>query len=65
MPKPDGTLYGFERTEIFNAQRRYYRAVDELKMHGKDPRSYPRLEAAERKAFADLLCVQTKYAGCK
>lgn len=62
MPRPDGTLYAWERAEINMAQKSYNRAVDKVKMHPNSARIH---EAAEKKAFAHLLTVTTRYAGCR
>lgn len=62
MPRPDGTLYAFEKARINVAKKLYNEAVDATKMHPNSSRIY---EASEKKAFANLLAVTTKYAGCK
>ena len=62
MPRPDGTLYPWERAELNNARARYDRAVDKLKRH---PESKPIYEALEKEAFADLMIVNARYAGCR
>ena len=31
MPKPDGTMYAWERAELNQAKARYDKAVDEVK----------------------------------
>lgn len=64
MPKPDGTLYPWERAELNGAQRRYESAVNQTKMHAKS--SAPGIyEAAEKRAYAEWMQTLTKYAGCK
>ena len=62
MPKPNGTLYAWERAELNQAQKRYNSAVNHVKMHPNSARIY---EADEKKAFAELMRISTKYAGCK
>lgn len=62
MPKPDGTMYPWERAELNQAKARYDRAVDKVKMHPNSAHIY---ESLEKKAFADLMRISTKYAGCK
>lgn len=64
MPKPDGTMYPWERAELNGAQRRYESAVNKTKMHAKS--SLPGIhEAEEKRAYAELMRVSMKYAGCK
>ncbi len=53
MPKPDGTMYPWERAEWNSARARYH------------PKSTHIYEALEKKAFADLMAVTAKYAGYK
>ena len=62
MPKPDGTMYAWERAELNQAKARYDKAVDVVKQH---PNSAAIYQSLEKKAFADLLRITTKYAGCK
>ena len=62
MPKPDGTMYAWERAELNQAKARYDKAVDCVKRHPNSTRIY---EADEKKAFADLMRITAKYAGCK
>ena len=62
MPKPDGTMYPWERAELHQANVRYHKAVNRVKMHPNSARIY---EADEKKAFADLMRITAKYAGCK
>ncbi len=62
MPKPDGTMYPWERAELNNAQARYEKAVRATKMHLHSARIY---KAAEKKAFADLMAITAKYASCR
>lgn len=62
MPKPDGTMYSWERAELNQARARYETAVDRVKRHSNSARIY---EAQEKKAFADWMRVTAKYAGCK
>ena len=62
MPKSDGTMYPWERAELHQANVRYQNAVNKVKMHPNSARIY---EADEKKAFADLMRITTKYAGCK
>ena len=62
MPKPDGTLYAWERAELNGAKTRYEKAVDRVKRHPNSARIY---EAEEKKAFAELMRITAKYAGCK
>ena len=62
MPKRDGTMYAWERAELNQAKARYDRAVDEVKRH---PNSAPIYQSLEKKAFADLMRITAKYAGCK
>lgn len=64
MPKPDGTLYIWERAELNGARKRYESAVNCCKMHANSS-SIRIYEAAEKKAFADLMRITTKYAGCR
>ena len=60
MPKPDGTLYPWERAEINNARARYNNAVDRVARH---PNSKDVYESLEKKAFADLMITTSRYAG--
>ena len=62
MPKPDGTMYAWERAELNQAKARYDKAVDRVKRHPNSTRIY---EADEKKAFVDLMRITSKYAGCK
>ncbi len=62
MPKPDGTMYPWEKAELHQANVRYHNAVNRVKMHPNSARIY---EADEKKAFADLMRITAKYAGCK
>ena len=62
MPKPDGTMYAWERAELNQAKARYETAVDRVKRHPNSARIY---EADEKKTFADLMRITAKYAGCK
>lgn len=62
MPKPDGTMYPWERSELNQARARYDKAVDRVKRHPNSVRIY---EADEKKSFADLMRITAKYAGCK
>ena len=62
MPRPNGTMYPWERTELHQANVRYHNAVNRVKMHPNSARIY---EADEKKAFADLMRITAKYAGCK
>ena len=62
MPKPDGTMYAWERAELNQAKARYDKAVDRVKRHPNSARIY---EADEKKAFDDLMRITAKYAGCK
>jgi hypothetical protein len=62
MPKPDGTMYAWERAELNGAKVRYDRAVDEVKRHPNSARIY---QSLEKKSFADLMRITAKYAGCK
>ena len=62
MPKPDGTMYSWERAELSQAKVRYEAAVDRVKRHSNSAQIY---EAEEKKAFADLMRITAKYAGCK
>ncbi|MBQ7331537.1 MAG: hypothetical protein IJW94_07100 [Oscillospiraceae bacterium] len=62
MPKSDGTMYPWERAELHQANVRYQNAVNKVKMH---PNSAGINEADEKKAFADLMRITAKYAGCK
>jgi len=64
MPKPDGTLYRWERAELNCAQKRYEDAVHRCKMHAHSS-SIHIYEASEKVAFADLMRITAKYAGCK
>lgn len=64
MPKTDGTMYPWERAELNNARTRYESAVNKCKMHANSG-SIHIYEAAEKKAFADLMQITAKYAGCK
>ncbi len=64
MPRNDGTMYPWERAELHGAQKRYNNAVTQSMMHAND--SNHRIhEAAEKRAFADLMRTVSKYAGCK
>ncbi len=65
MPKPDGTMYPWERAELSNAQAHYNKAVDETRRHSHDPHSAKIYESLEKRAFANLMAVTAKYAGCK
>ncbi len=62
MPRPNGTMYPWERAELHQANVRYHNAVNRVKMHPNSARIY---EADEKKAFADLMRITAKYAGCK
>ena len=62
MPRPNGTMYPWERAELHQANVRYHNAVNRVKMHPNSARIY---EADEKKAFADLMLITAKYAGCK
>lgn len=62
MPKSDGTMYPWERAELHQANVRYQNAVNKVKMHPNSARIY---EADEKKAFAELMRITAKYAGCK
>ena len=62
MPKPDGTLYPWERAELNLSRARYQSAVEQVKHHPNSARIY---EANEKLAFADYLRISSKYAGCK
>ena len=62
MPRPNGTMYPWERAELHQANVRYHNAVNRVKMHPNSVRIY---EADEKKAFADLMRITAKYAGCK
>ena len=62
MPRPNGTMYSWERAELHQANVRYHNAVNRVKMHPNSARIY---EADEKKAFADLMRITAKYAGCK
>lgn len=62
MPKSDGTMYPWERAELHQANVRYQNAVNKVKMHPNSARIY---ESDEKKAFADLMRITAKYAGCK
>ena len=62
MPRPDGTLYAWERAQINSARTSYCKAVDEVKRH---PQSKAVYESLEKKAFAHLLTVTTRYSGCR
>ena len=62
MPRPDGTMYPWERAELHQANVRYHNAVNRVKMHPNSARIY---EADEKKAFADLMRITAKYAGCR
>ena len=62
MPRPNGTMYPWERAELHQANVRYHNAVNRVKMHPNSTRIY---EADEKKAFADLMRITAKYAGCK
>jgi len=62
MPRPDGTMYPWEKAELHQANVRYHNAVNRVKMHPNSARIY---EADEKKAFADLMRITAKYAGCK
>ena len=64
MPKPDGTLYHWEKAEISSAQHRYNQAVNQCKMHANSS-SIRIYEDGEKRAFADLMRICTKYAGCR
>ena len=62
MSRPNGTMYPWERAELHQANVRYHNAVNRVKMHPNSARIY---EADEKKAFADLMRITAKYAGCK
>ena len=62
MPRLNGTMYPWERAELHQANVRYHNAVNRVKMHPNSARIY---EADEKKAFADLMRITAKYAGCK
>ena len=62
MPRPDGTMYPWEKAELHQANVRYHTAVNHVKMHPNSARIY---EADEKKAFADLMRITAKYAGCR
>lgn len=62
MPKPNGTLYAWERAELNQAKARYDKAVDAVKRHPNSAHIY---QAQEKKAFADLIRITAKYAGCR
>lgn len=62
MPKPDGTMYAWERAELNQAKARYDKAVGRVKRHPNSTQIY---KADEKKAFADLMRITAKYAGCK
>ena len=62
MPRPNGTMYPWERAELHQANVRYHNAVNRVKMHPNSARIY---EADEKKAFADLMRITAKYAGCR
>ena len=62
MPRPNGTMYPWERAELHQANVRYHNAVNRVKMHHNSARIY---EADEKKAFADLMRITAKYAGCR
>ena len=64
MPKPDGTLYRWELAELRNARASYESAVRRHQMH-RNSSSAHHYEALEKIAFARMLQVQTKYAGCR
>lgn len=60
MPKPDGTLYPWEKAQINNANARYKSAVDATMRH---PNSKAVYESIEKKALADLMTTTARYAG--
>lgn len=62
MPRHDGTLWPHERAQINVAQKLYNKSVDAVKMHPNSARIY---EAEEKKAFAHLMTVSTRFAGCR
>ena len=62
MPRPNGIMYPWEKAELHQANVRYHNAVNRVKMHPNSARIY---EAYEKKAFADLMRITAKYAGCK
>ena len=62
MPRLNGPMYPWERAELHQANVRYHNAVNRVKMHPNSARIY---EADEKKAFADLMRITAKYAGCK
>lgn len=64
MPKPDGTLHCWERAEQNLAQKRYEDAVRRCKIHAHSS-SIHIYEASEKAAFAELMRITAKYAGCK
>ena len=64
MPKPEGTMYPWEKAELRGAQKRYEDAVNRCKMHAHSS-SIHIYEASEKVAFADLMRITAKYAGCK
>ena len=64
MPRSDGTMYIWEKAELNGAQRRYDKAVNCTKMCANTSNVHIH-EAAEKRAFADLMRATAKYAGCK
>ena len=64
MPKPDGSLYRWEQAEQRCAQKRYEDAVRRCKIHAHSG-SIHIYEASEKAAFAELMRITAKYAGCK
>ena len=62
MPKPDGTLYSYERVQLRSTQDSYKKAIAETKRH---PQSRAIYESLEKKAFARLMSLQAQYAGCR
>ena len=48
MPRPNGTMYPWERAELHQANVRYHNAVNRVKMHPNSARIY---EADEKKSL--------------
>lgn len=58
------TIYTWERAELQGAKKRYEDAVNRCKMHANSG-SIRIYEAAAQKAYAELMTVTARYAGCK
>ncbi len=62
QPEQKKGLSPFEAAELRGAQNRYEAAVNRCKMNAHSS-ELPTFQAAEKKAFAELMRIQAKYAG--